>query len=265
MCYDDEARPPLPPGEAGATRGEDLVLTADDGNRFLAYAAHPARPGAAQVIIYPDVRGLHHFYKELALRFAEAGIAAIAIDYFGRTAGLTGRDETFDSLPHTEQMNMESLAADVRAAQSYLRKQNQVGAATFTVGFCLGGTCSYRTGMDKSFGFAGVIGFYASLSPDFGDDRAVLERAEEVTSPSLGLFGGADPSIPVSMVEEFDQRLEKTGMEHTIIVYPGAPHCFFDRYAAEFAEASADAWTQVLSFIHAHTHQESGSKMSAGL
>jgi carboxymethylenebutenolidase len=255
MCYDDEARPPAPPGEAGAARGENLMLMASDGSRFLAYAAHPSKPSAAQVIIYPDVRGLHQFYKELALRFAEVGIPAIAIDYYGRTAGLTSRDDSFEYLPHAEQLSMENFTADARVAQNYLSEHNQAGAATFTVGFCMGGTFSYRTGMDPSFGFAGIISFYASLSPDFGDERPVLERAEEVVYPSLGLFGGADRGIPVSDVQEFDQKLDKTGVEHKIIIYPETPHCFFDRYAAEFAEASADAWKQVLSFIQAHTPQ----------
>ena len=255
MCYDDEARPPMPPGEAGAARGEDLTLTASDGTRFMAYAAYPAKPSAAQVIIYPDVRGAHQFYKELALRFAEVGIAAIAIDYFGRTAGLTSRDDSFEYMPHVQQMKIESFVEDVRAAQKYLSEHNQAGAATFTMGFCMGGTLSYTTGMDKSFGFAGIIGFYAGMSRSFGGKGTILERAEEVAYPSLGLFGGADQGIPVSSVEEFDQKLDKTGVEHKIIIYPEATHSFFDRRAAEFADASADAWKQVLGFIKAHTPQ----------
>src|SRR5436309_9831387 len=75
MCYDDNARPPLPPSEAGAAHGEDIVLEAADGNRFAAYAAQPGKPTGAQILIFPDVRGLHQFYKELALRFAEIGKA----------------------------------------------------------------------------------------------------------------------------------------------------------------------------------------------
>jgi len=69
----------------------------------------------------------------------------------------------------------------------------------------------------------------------------------------LGLFGGADQGIPPEQVQEFDEALDKAGVEHKIIVYPGAPHSFFDRRATDFAEASADAWRQVLSFIAAHT------------
>ena len=66
---------------------DDLVLEAADGNRFAAFAAMPEEPGRVGVVILPDVRGLYRFYEELALRFAERGYAAVAFDYFGRTAG----------------------------------------------------------------------------------------------------------------------------------------------------------------------------------
>jgi dienelactone hydrolase len=40
--------------------------------------------------------------------------------------------------------------------------------------------------------------------------------------------------------------------EHEI-VYPGAPHSFFDRRAIESADTSADAWRRVLGFTAVHT------------
>ena len=54
-------------------------------------------------MILPDIRGLYRFYEELALRFAERGHAAIAFDYFGRTAGAEKRDDDFEYMPHVEQ------------------------------------------------------------------------------------------------------------------------------------------------------------------
>src|SRR6266700_4868601 len=148
MCYDNNARPPLPPGESGSAYGEDVILTAADGNRFAAYSAVPANPKAAQVLIYPDVRGLHQFYKELALRFAEIGFSALAIDYFGRTAGLTSRNETFDFWPHVQQLQIPSVIADIRAAQAYLNKDDPP-KAIFTVGLCLGGSVSLSSATHK--------------------------------------------------------------------------------------------------------------------
>src|SRR5258706_5168578 len=139
MCSDDKARPPAPPGESGPARGEDVVLTASDGNRFAAYMASPGQPSGAQIVIYPDVRGLHQFYKELALRFAEVGISAIAIDYFGRTAGLTSRDESFEFMPHVQQIQLITFSLDVHAALDYLKDRAGAAKPTFLVGFCMGG------------------------------------------------------------------------------------------------------------------------------
>jgi len=251
MCYDDSARPPYPPVANGAAHGEELVLTADDGNRLLAYAAHPEQPVSAQVVIFPDARGLQPFYKELALRFAEIGMEAVAIDYYGRTAGLTARDDSFDPMPHLEQGRqsqtaaMQGLFADRTAALAYLHAGAGKERTTFTVGFCMGGALSFLTAT-TDIGVVGAIGFYASSTYE----GYFLDKAEQIKYPVLGMFGDADHVIPVSDVRVFDEKLDKTGVEHKIIIYPGAPHAFFERQMVEYA---GDAWQHMLEFINAHT------------
>jgi carboxymethylenebutenolidase len=255
MCYDDNARPPDPPVEGGKARGEDLVLTSADGNRFMTYLATPEKATRAQVLIYPDVRGLHQFYKDLALRFAEVGITAMALDYFGRTAGLTSRDDSFDFWPHVQQIRLKTFFADVKAAVNHLRSGEGANRATFTMGFCFGGSMSLYTATED-FPLAGVIAFYAGLARDLGGGKgSVLAASTGIKYPVLGLFGGADPNIPAEQVHQLDANLDKAGIDHEIVIYPGAPHSFFDRRATEYAEASADAWKRVLAFIGAHTPQ----------
>lgn len=254
MCYDDNARPPVPPTEGGTAHGEDIVLKAADGNSFSAYIAHPDRPKNAQIIIYPDIRGLHQFYKDLALRFAEMGISAVAIDYFGRSAGLTSRDDTFEFRPHVQQMKISDLFADVNAALAFLRDDEGKDRATFIVGFCMGGSFSLLTATED-LGLAGVIAFYAGLSRNLAGAGTVLDKAEAVKYPVLGLFGGADQGIPQEQVQELDQKLDTAGVEHEITVYPEAPHSFFDRRSVDFADASTDAWRRIADFIAAHTPQ----------
>jgi carboxymethylenebutenolidase len=253
MCYDDQAAPPMPPGSSGGAHGEDIVLAASDGSRFAAYIARPDQPGKAQVVIYPDVRGLHHFYKELALRYAEVGVTALAIDYFGRTAGLTSREEPFDFMQHVQQMTLPTFFADVEAGLAYLRQGEGAQRATFTTGFCMGGTLSFYSGTQE-FGFAGLIGFYSGFTRAFpGAKGPLLEQAEYIKYPALGLYGGADQAITREQINTFDAALDKAGVDHEIVIYPGATHSFFDRRATEFAEASADAWKRVLGFIAAHS------------
>jgi carboxymethylenebutenolidase len=247
MCYDDDARPPIPPDATNAAKGEDLVLTASDGNRFAAYLATPDRPSDAQIIIYPDVRGLHQFYKELALRFAAVGITALAIDYFGRTAGLTSRDESFEFIPHVQRLSMDSFTLDVQAALAKL-KELASDKPVFVVGFCMGGSFTLLTGTNPSLGFTGLIPFYSGLSRNMGKGT-VLELADQVRYPVLGLYGGADPGIPEADINKLDEQLDKTSVEHELVIYPGAPHSFFDRRATEYAEASSDAWRRMIEFI----------------
>jgi carboxymethylenebutenolidase len=70
-----------------------------------------------------------------------------------------------------------------------------------------------------------------------------------VRVPVLGLFGGGDENIPPDQIEEFDRNLDVAGVEHDIVVYPGAPHSFFDRKYDEWAEACDDAWRRTLAFL----------------
>jgi carboxymethylenebutenolidase len=100
----------------------------------------------------------------------------------------------------------------------------------------------------------GVIGFYGVPAgpPRIGDAPAPAELADQMHGAVLGLFGGADPSIPPESVTEFERALDGAGVPHELHAYPGAPHSFFDRKALEFAAESADAWDRVLGFVAAH-------------
>src|SRR6187401_1660962 len=113
MCFDSDSLPPIPAISGAAVSHDDLVLEAADGNRFAAFAATPEEPGRTGIVVLPDVRGLYRFYEELALRFAERGHAAIAIDYFGRTAGIGKRDDDFPYSEHVLETTVEGVQADV--------------------------------------------------------------------------------------------------------------------------------------------------------
>jgi carboxymethylenebutenolidase len=196
------------------------------------------------------VRGLYRFYGELALRFAECGISAVAIDYFGRTAGVGKRDDDFDYMEHVRQGTREGMRADIAAAVAHLRAAGV--ASVFTVGFCLGGRFSWLAAADRH-GLSGAIGFYGR--PGLTSDGApgAQQRVGELEAPILALMGGADPSIPQAEVDAFDAALTEAGVEHEVVTYPGAPHSFFDRKQAEFAEASEDAWRRVLAFVERYS------------
>jgi carboxymethylenebutenolidase len=145
MCHEPDARAPLPPisGASDVARSADIVLRSSDGTEFAAFEALTPHDHAPGIVILPDVRGLHPFYRDLALRSAEAGMHAVAIDYFGRTARLGERSEDFDHMAHVRQTTPDGVARDVSAALDRLRSET---AATrlYTMGFCFGGRKSFN-------------------------------------------------------------------------------------------------------------------------
>jgi carboxymethylenebutenolidase len=244
MCYSADSNPPIEPIVGGASGHRDLTLTANDRNQFAAFSATSANGLGPGVVILPDVRGLHHFYEELALRFAEHGYDAVAIDYFGRTAGVGKRDDEFPYTDHVPQTTLDGVTADTAGAVAHLREADP-DRAIFTLGFCFGGSNSWHQAAG-GHGLAGAIGFYGNPKrPPLGP----IERVGEFECPVLALMGGDDPGIPAEVVEEFRQALGTAGVEHEVVVYPGAPHSFFDRKQDQFASDSADAWRRVLDFI----------------
>jgi carboxymethylenebutenolidase len=245
MCFDSDSLPPIPVISGAAVSHDDLVLNASDGNQFAAFRALPEEPAAVGVVILPDVRGLYGFYEELALRFAERGYAAVAIDYFGRTAGIAKRDDGFEYMPHVQETKPDLVQEDVAAAVQHLRGLGS--AAIFTVGFCFGGRNSWLAAA-SGHGLNGAVGFYGYPTERNGA-VGPAERAGEIESPILALQAGADQNITEVENDAFEAALSAAGVEHEIVVYDGAPHSFFDRKQEEFAEASEDAWNRTLRFI----------------
>ena len=252
MCFDPDSRPPIEPIAGGALDGMPLMLTASDRNRFAAFRVRASHSSGAAVVILPDVRGLHPYYEELALRFAENGIDALAIDWFGRTAGPEPREDGFDYMPHVTQTTWAGIAADLTAAVEEVSVPDgdrTAPTAVFTLGFCMGGRMSFLAGT-SGLDLAGVMGMYGTLvGPWRNDAPAPVDVADRIGAPVLGLFGGADAGITPEAIASFDAALTAAGVDHRLETYPGAPHSFFDRKAAEFADASAAAWNEVLRFV----------------
>ncbi len=248
MCFELDSLPPIPAISGAAVSHDDLVLESRDGTRFAAFAAWPDEPTGNCVVILPDVRGLYRFYEELALRFAERGIAAVAIDYFGRTGGVGKRDDDFPYMEHVGQTTPEGIQADVAAAAEHLRSHGC--RAVFTVGFCFGGRNSWLAAA-AGHGLAGAIGFYGMPAERDGSPGPT-QRAGELEAPILALQAGDDQNITAAHNAAFDEALSAAGVEHELVTYEGAPHSFFDRRYEDFADASEDAWRRVLDFIERH-------------
>jgi carboxymethylenebutenolidase len=243
MCHDHDSRPPAPPRIGDVAERGVLTLTSEDGTPFSAAFAAPATDARVGVVVLPDIRGLHPYYVALAERFAEAGHPTVAIDYFGRTAGTAGengtRGEDFDWQAHIPQTTPEGIDADITAAIEYLRGRTTPDLPVVTVGFCFGGSHSWRQS-GGSLELAGCAGFY-------GRPSMVGEAADRAHLPAVMLIAGADAATPTADQLALADRMRAAGAEVDAVVYDGAPHSFFDRAFGEWAPACTDAWEHLLA------------------
>jgi len=243
MCHDPDSRPPAPPQVGEVAEKVLFTLTSADGSVVNAAFAAPVEPPKAAIVVLPDVRGLHPFYAALTERLAEAGFAAVAIDYFARTAeapegGLRGAD--FEYAPHIEATTPEAIDLDTAAAIAYLRARVGATIPVFTMGFCFGGSNAWRQSASQ-LDLAGVMGFY-------GRPDRVGDAADHATKPVLMLIGGADAATSVEDQESLATRMRAAGAEVVSVVFPGAPHSFFDRSFDEWSGACEESWRQILEF-----------------
>jgi carboxymethylenebutenolidase len=251
VCFELDSLPPIPSIAGAAISHEDLVLESADGTRFAAFSATPDGAASIGIVVLPDVRGLYRFYEELALRFAERGYAAIAFDYFGRSAGVGKRDDEFPYMDHVAQTEPASIQADIAAAVAWLRSpEGGSRERIFTVGFCFGGRHSWLAAAG-GHDLAGAVGFYGGPGERNGQPGAI-QLASEIEAPILALQAGDDDHITAEDNAALDEALTSAGVEHEVVTYAGAPHSFFDRKQSDHQAASDDAWARVLAFIAAH-------------
>jgi len=154
-------------------------------------------------------------------------------------------------MEHLIRLTRPGLEADVAAAVGYLRSEAGGSChSVFALGFCFGGRQAFLAAT-LGHGLAGVVGFYGFPGVIFGSPGPT-QRAADIASPVLAIWGGGDEGMPAAEVLAFTEALSAAGVEHESVTYPGAPHSFFDVLQPEFAEASAEAWRRTQDFIVRH-------------
>ncbi len=228
--------------------GAPVALTTTDGIPFRSFVAQAVEPSGTGFVVLPDIRGLFSFYERLTEALAFVGFDAVAIDYFGRTSGIEPRDPEDDPWPALDVYTAEQASADVGVAITQVRESLGVGKVV-VLGFCFGGLISIREGY-ADHAVDGVVAAYGGPA-EWGNFPSAFERIEDFRVPVLGLFAEADHANPVEGIRDFDAAMNEAGKPHDITIYAGAPHSFFDRHHAEWADASRDAWDRIVAFGHA--------------
>ncbi len=229
------------------------------------------------ILVIQEIWGVDEHIMDLARRYASAGYIAAAPDLYSnggkdesRSAGrITELKDFLDRVPMSVIMNpddrrkaiekepevkakrlsktmdsifsgrdMEGMVKALEDAVSVLR--SDYGATSVgTVGYCMGGSLSFRMSMSKNV--AGSVVYYGTAP-----EESILG---EVSAPLLGLYGGEDHRIS-DAVPEVSEKMKSLGKKYDYVIYKGAQHAFFNDTRASFGAAAArDAWARTLEFF----------------
>jgi carboxymethylenebutenolidase len=219
-----------------------------------AYVARPKGNGPfPTVIMIHEFFGLNADIVSKADLLAQQGYVVIAPDTFrGSSTSLIPR-AIFQVLT----TKPEAINADVDSVFAWAGAQPEVYPGRIAVlGFCYGGRASLAYSLHNNK-IAATVVFYGSPETD-------PEILATLPGPVLGIFGGADQSIPLADVNAFEQGLKAAGIPHQISIYDGQPHAFV-RGAEEInaGGAQGQAWAEMLAFLEAKM-RESSSPTQAG-
>ena len=244
----------------GANRLDSLVNATvpgvNGGPDVRAYVAKPEGDGPfPTVIMIHEFYGLRESIVGKAELLAQEGYLVVAPDTFrGSTTSWIPR-----AIYQVISTKPENVNADLDSIYAWLETQSDVDANRIAIaGFCYGGRTSLVYSLHNNK-LASTIIFYGS--PEI--DPEVLKA---LPGPVLGIFGGADQSISVESVNQFDAALTTASIPHEISIYDGQPHAFVEDAAGiKAGGAQGEAWDQMLAFLETNLKNASSSRMGQSI
>jgi carboxymethylenebutenolidase len=204
----------------------------------------------AAVIVVQEAFGVNSHIKDVTRRFASLGYRAMAPHLFHRLDRtiVSYDDPSFVEL--VEQLDDDEILVDIDATISHLNSSGLDNDRIAIVGFCMGGRVSFLVAANRRLSTA--VGYYGggiAVSRRL-NLPALIDRASGLLAPWLGIFGEADPNIPVEEVEALRLALAHAQVETEVISYPEAGHGFnCDDRAAHHPEAAAAAWSRTVDWL----------------
>jgi carboxymethylenebutenolidase len=238
----------------GLTAGEVKVPVKD--GEIPAYHAMPAQGGPfATVVVIQEIFGVHEHIKDMCRRFAKLGYFAVAPALYARQGDVSGMSDIQEILKVVSKVPDAEVASDIDAAVAWAKTTSKADTARLGVtGFCWGGRQTWLYAVHNP-GVKAAVAWYGPLGGNSDELRPkrVLDLAAEVNVPVLGLYGGADPGIPLADIEKMQAELKQANKDCQIVIYPDTPHGFNADYRPSYRpEQAKDGWNRLQKWFKEH-------------
>ena len=240
---------------AGLLAGEVQIPVAD--GHLPAYAARPEGVGPYPIVlVIEEIFGVHDYIKDVCRRLAKAGYLAVAPELYARIADLSKMTDPQQIIRDVISKAPDAtVLSDLDSVAAWAGRQGDGDARRMAVtGFCRGGRdvwlyAAHNPALKAAVAWYGPVGgTLTAIQPHTASDVAA-----QLQCPLLGLYGGADPSIPQAQVQAAAAAAHAAGRSVEIQVYPGAGHGFHADYRPSYdREAAEDGWRRMLAWFRSH-------------
>ena len=186
-------------------------------------AAGGKRPG---VLVVHEWWGLNDYAKSRAVRLAEEGYVAFALDMYGDDKVTSHGNEAGEWMNQITS-NIAAWRSRANAGLAVLKSQPQVDAGKVAaIGYCFGGA----TVMQMAYAGAdvkAVVSFHGSLPPAGEDVTSIRPRV-------LVAHGRDDAFIPAERIVAFQAALDRAKADWEMTIYSGTRHGFTNPDAGSY-------------------------------
>ena len=192
----------------GLVAGEVKIPVKD--GEIPGYRAMPATGGPfATVLVVQKIFGVHEHIRNVSRRFAKLGYFAVAPELYARqgdVSKISSVQEIIDNV--VKKVSDAQVMGDLDAAAAYAKASGKGDASRLGItGFCWGGRIVWMYAAHNP-NLKAAVAWYGPLTASyFPGDKAALDVVKDLKAPVLGLYGGADPGIPVDAVNKMRDAL----------------------------------------------------------
>jgi carboxymethylenebutenolidase len=235
----------------GLTVGE--VKIAVEGGSIPGYRAMPEAGGPfPTILVVHEIFGVHEHIKDVCRRLAKVGYFAVAPALFAREGDVIGMSNINQIMRVVAKVPERQVASDLDATSAWARSTGKADTSKLgIIGFCWGGRQVWLYAAHNPELKAGVSWYGVLQRPknDMTPDNPI-DLVQRVDAPILGLYGGADPAIPVAQIDAMRTALKAAGKPSEIVVYPDTPHGFNADYRPSYRPQQArDGWKRMLAWF----------------
>ncbi len=232
--------------------GEWIEFDAGDADTVTAWVVYPERSDEAPVmIVIHEIFGLTDWVRGVADQLAAEGFIAIAPDLLsgkGYDGGGTDSFSPEDVRKAIRELDRDEVNRRLRAAAGHATALPSATSKVGSVGFCWGGSTSFRfaTAWD---GLDAAVVYYGGSPP--------TESLAAIEAPVLGLYGGDDARVN-STIPPAKEEMDRLGKVYDTEIYDGAGHGFLRQLGGRDGKnlrASEQAWARTLAFLRAELEE----------